>query len=76
MSKGTCHGALVPLFHPAAGACPPQAGRRAQRQINIVKLTHYPAGRESFANSPGQSSLWKWIEVFLVKGLPGVDRGY
>ncbi len=40
--RGTCHGALVPLFRPAAGACLPQAGRRAQRQINIVKLTHYP----------------------------------
>ncbi len=34
----------MPLFRPAAGAylpCLPQAGRRAQRQINIVKVTHY-----------------------------------
>ena len=38
---GTRHGAFVPLFHPAAGVCLPQAGRRAQRKINIVKLTHY-----------------------------------
>ncbi len=43
--RGTCHGALVPLFHPvvclrSAGRC-----RRAQRQINIVKLTYTPVER-------------------------------
>ncbi len=33
--RGTCHGAFVPLVHPAAGA----AGLSGK--INIVKLTHY-----------------------------------
>ncbi len=43
MSKGTCHGVCVPLFRP--GAYLLQAGPRAQRQNNIVKMPHYLPNR-------------------------------
>ena len=54
--RGTCHGAFVPLVHPAAGACLPQAGRWETSIFPVAGALRLRSGQATGLDVRGESA--------------------